>query len=160
MDILEQLTKLTREELDTVIKQARMLRSIAPTAAQKTVSSMSSLAAGTDPYDYVVAIICDICKARGSDIRDVAAAKRIGTYATFRSAIPHVVDYIKSVAPDRGHQRVILRMGYTYLAEEHSAGLSQMLSMTSQVPAVLCSMFPGYYQAGLMSVVTRRLGSG
>lgn len=160
--IKRQIDSLSREEVDHVIEYARYARSKAPRSEQRI--ARTTQAVGADPYDWVLDIIRDICKGRGvgTDNRalDIAAAKNLTAYDVFKKEVPEVVAYIETFARDRAIQRAILKMGYAYLVEDRMVQhVSGLMSMTAQIPTALNQMFPGYYTAGLMPLVVKRLAA-
>jgi hypothetical protein len=157
MNIKEVIRDLTKEELEDLIKFAKSQKQLAPTNRERIRYKASYTPAGGDPYDYVLKVACEVCKELGRDLREVTIAKRNSAYPTFKEAVPAVVEHIKQFAPNRTYETAIFRLAYRHMAIEHDFGLALMLAQTSQVPAMLDEMFPGYYQAGLMSLVIGRL---
>lgn len=155
MNILRELNNLTVAELDRVIETAKGLRQFAstgrPAAAQATT---------LESYDYVLAVACGVCMQLGKDLRTPSVAKRMQSYKAFQREIPTVSSFIQTFAPTRDLEVAVLRLAYTHMATEWSYGLARMLSATALIPRALGEIFPGYYQAGLMSIPIRRLRGG
>ena len=151
------LSKLTVEQLAEVAKLTKGLKQVAPTEAERRRFVASYAQGGTDSHDYVLSVICEVCKELGRDLREVSIAKRNRAYSTFQEAVPAVAARIKAFAPNRTYEMAILRAAYRHMAIEYDYGLALLMSNTARVPAMLDEMFPGYYQLGLMSIVVNKL---
>lgn len=155
--ILDQLVDLSVEELDEVIKAARALKPLARSGSDRTTLTAAVQGAGTDPYDYVLAVICQVCRDHGLDLRGVAQAKKCSTYPTFQRTIPYVAEWVQGFVSNRAVEVALLKLIYEHLAETRRFNLSRMLSHTSSIPQALDEIFPGYYQTGMLPVAVRKL---
>jgi hypothetical protein len=157
--ITEQLTRMSKRELDEVIKEAKSLRQFA--GADNVPQAAARLTAGADPHDYVLSTLCRVCRVHGIDVRGVSAVKQMSAYPTFRDNIPKVVKFIREFAPTRAHEQAVFRLIYEHMILEHrwtsAPGIAVLLSQTSQLPRVLDELFPGYYRAGLMPIAIKSL---
>lgn len=151
------LNKLTVEQLDVLIRAAKAKKQFAKTGREQLLSEAGAGRAGTDPHDYVLGVICDVCRELGRDLREVAIAKRNSAYSSFRAAVPAVAAHVKQFAPNRTYEMAIFRAAYRHMAVEYDYGLALLMSNTARVPSMLDEMYPGYYQAGLMSLVIGKL---
>lgn len=159
--ILEHLTYLTVEELDVVISKAKALRQFAKTGESGLLSapveSADPVPVRAHSTDYVLAILCQVCKDMGRDTRGVAQAKRSSMYASFQKAVPDVIKFIQQHVRNRAVETALLKLAYRHMAEEGGWGLVQLMARTHSIPSAIDAIFPGYYRAGLMPIAMQRL---
>lgn len=153
MTILTQLANLSVEELDEVIKEAKALRQFAATGARVAAGSGRR---GTDPYDWILAVLAQACADCGLAAFDVEPLKRSRLYTKgFRERIPAVHTHIEGFTTKRMWQRTVYYWAYRHMAGHYRWGPKRMLASTSEIPRMLDEMLPGYYQAGLMEKALR-----
>ena len=155
VNVLDELTKLSKAELDEVIKHAKGLMQFAGTGVP-----MTSIKRGTDPYDWILGECANVCKAHGLSMLDVEALKAGRLYkAGFHKPIIAVHEYVEGFAKGRLQQRALYRLVYEYMATEYRWGPPRMVASTSLIPRLLNEMLPGYYHAGLMGVAMDRMNA-
>ncbi len=155
MTLLAQLSDLTVEELDQVIKQAKMLRQFAGTGASVAAGSARR---GTDTYDWILAVLAQVCQDSGLAVFDVEPLKRSRLYTNgFRAKIPDVHTHIEGFTRKRMWQRTVYYWAYQHMIDQYRWGPNRMLASTAEIPRMLNEMLPGYYQAGFMETALRRV---
>jgi len=160
-NVVNHLIGLSATELDEVIKRAKALKQFAPATPQLAALSNGSTKRGTDEYDWILGECANVCRAQGLSMLDVEALKASRLYKSgFRVPIVAVHAHIESFTKDRMRQRVVYRLAYKHMAERYRWGPPRMVASTALIPRMLDEMLPGYYQAGLMDVATRRLMHG
>ena len=155
-ELAELLGGMSKEELEQVIKHAKAVKQFAHHDGEQAPVIAQ---AGTDPHDYVLAIICDVCRKHGIDLRGVAQAKQLRIYPTFRRHVAIVVKHLKAHTRNKAVECALLRLIYEHMALSNGWGLPMLMARTLQLPLMLDEIFPGYYDGGLLHIAVEQLES-
>lgn len=143
---------LTTEELALLRTHISAMIALGPSSADTILT-----ASGHD--DWVLMGICDYMRSNQLDLAGVQQLTSGKHYDTYKEKLPSLHRYLKS-AGNKNVQRALLRLGIGLLHFDLVAiglAVSSRLLMAHihRVPGVINRAFPGYAQAGLLSMIIR-----
>ncbi len=162
--ILQTLPQLTQYELGEIRKQATVLMSLGGGSSNKPHQEVTRKPGHLNSTDYtdedfVLQSVCRVVRlSNGSPVTPPMLMKASGTMATLREHLPALIQYIDAIDP-------LARTGFLDLAVQMLVdNIKQqnipvtpvvVIRQLHRIPAVVDEAFPGYYAAGMLSLIYR-----
>jgi len=149
--IIAELPRLSEAERGQLLQAIKALGSVSPVE--------TSLASDTD-QEMILSCISQVMQEEAGEYPFWHMLRQAAKSAAFRAKVGPLMQFIRSVSPQRTVQRGVLVSGYRLLFKHmHSRGYvvsaRTLLAHTHRLPSVLNQAYPNYARAGMLHWIVR-----
>ncbi len=164
--IASTLAGLNRAELEEVIKWCKGHISVMPddgsVGVVTIVTTNTHFTTNASDEDFVLNLICEVCKEYELDLRGPMQLRKSGYYKSFYEKVPGIMLILNMSAASRIQQRSLMWLGLTLLMKAWKPDGTTMnatyfMNNLHRIPGLFDLAFPGYAAAGMLSQVTQKM---
>ena len=149
-DLIERASRLSKSERKELVRAIKALDG----------SGLARMSERVSDEDMLLGVVAEVLRAKRVEFSSIAALRQSHDIATVRDKLPELMQFLSQAHNTRAGQHATLRLGvellYDSLLRMNVPVSGRMLvNHLHRLPSIINEAFPGYAEAGLLSLLVK-----